>query len=178
MDVSYCTLHNTFSDAAVSHPSHPYAPSTSSDLQLYNRVLSIVLANLGKLELLCFICTQISSLSGSYMNIFHAQTSTNYSAHTHNFSLHCHFRVSFVINLQKSPLIASQMTLHFGGMIGTGKGLVFLPGPDTDVCACIPRVTGPQPGVSFLLSTGDRVSGVLPCPGCPLHVSSPSFVDS
>ncbi len=45
-------LQNTFSDQGISHPTHTPTPLACSDLQLYHHILSIVLADLGKSELL------------------------------------------------------------------------------------------------------------------------------
>ncbi len=65
-------------------------------------------------------------LMDPYINdIFHAQASVNQTARTHDFSLHCHFKLGFVINLKKSALVASQVMLHWGALIDTARGLVF-----------------------------------------------------
>ncbi len=52
------------------------------------------------------------------------------------------------------------------------------PSLDRDNQACRSGIVGSDPGLSSMPSTGDRASGVLPCPDSPVHVSSPSFVDS
>ncbi len=52
MDASYYMLHSTLSEAGVGQDGHPSDLSTSLDLQSYDHILSVVLADLGKLELL------------------------------------------------------------------------------------------------------------------------------
>ncbi len=58
-------------------------------------------------------------------DIFHAQASTSQTARTRDISLHCHFKVSFIINLKKSALVPSQVMLHLGALIDTARGLGF-----------------------------------------------------
>ncbi len=63
-------------------------------------------------------------LMNPYINdIFHAQASAKQVAHICDLSLRCHFR--FIINLQKSALILSEIMLHLGALIDTARGLVF-----------------------------------------------------
>ncbi len=45
-------LQNTFSHAGVSQEQYPPVPSTPPDLQSYDHILSVILADLGKSELL------------------------------------------------------------------------------------------------------------------------------
>ena len=58
-------------------------------------------------------------------DIFHAQASANQTARTRDISLHCHFKLGFIINLKKSALVPSQVMLHLGALIDTARGLVF-----------------------------------------------------
>ncbi len=52
MDASYSMLHTTFSEVGVGQDSQPSDPSTPPDLQLYDHILTVVLADLGKSKLL------------------------------------------------------------------------------------------------------------------------------
>ncbi len=58
-------------------------------------------------------------------DIFHAQASASQTARTHDISLHCHFKLGFIINLKKSALVPLQLMLHLGALIDTARGLVF-----------------------------------------------------
>lgn len=66
-----------------------------------------------------------------------------------------------------------------GAMIDTDKGLVFPPpGSDRDDRTCSSGLVGLNPGLCCMPSSGDRASCILPCPGSPVHDSSPSSDDS
>ena len=62
-------------------------------------------------------------------DIFHVQGSANQAARTRDISLLSHFRLSFIINLQKSPLVSFQVMLHLGAVIDTARRLVFFSSP-------------------------------------------------
>ncbi len=55
MDTSYSVLHSTFSEASVVQGSQPPVPMTPPDLQLYDHIFCIVLADLGKSEVLVWV---------------------------------------------------------------------------------------------------------------------------
>ena len=52
MDTSYSMLHSTFSEVGVGQDGQPSDPLTPPDLQSYDHILSVILADLGKSELL------------------------------------------------------------------------------------------------------------------------------
>ncbi len=52
MDAPYSMLHATFSEAGVGQDSQPSDPSTPPDLQLYDHIFNVTLADLGESELL------------------------------------------------------------------------------------------------------------------------------
>ncbi len=58
-------------------------------------------------------------------NIFHAQASASQTACTRDISLHCHFKLGFIKNLNKSAFVPSQVMLHLRALINTARGLVF-----------------------------------------------------
>ncbi len=51
--------------------------------------------------------------------------SANQTARTRDISLHCHFKLGFIINLMKSALVPSRVMLHLGALIDTARGLIF-----------------------------------------------------
>ncbi len=106
-------------------------------------------------------------------DIFHAQASANQAARTCDCSLCCYFMLGFIINLQKSSLVPSQLMLHLGALIDTARGLVFSSLVRTEMI-----VVGSHAGLSSTLLSGDRATGILPCSGAPVHVLSSSFVYS
>ncbi len=58
-------------------------------------------------------------------DIFHTQASASQTARTRDISLHCHFKLGFIINLKKLTLVPSQVMLHLGALINTASGLFF-----------------------------------------------------
>ncbi len=114
-----------------------------------------------------------------YIDIFHAQASANQTARTRDISLHCHFKLGFIIHLKKSTLVPSQVMLHFGALIDTARGLIFPSLARTGtIYSCNSSIVRPNPGLCSSPSSGHGAAGVLPCSGPPLHVSSSSSVDS
>ncbi len=60
-----------------------------------------------------------------------------------------------------------------------GQGIGFsIPGLDRYDYSCNSSIVRPNPGLCSTPSAGDRASGILPCSGPPLHVSSSSSVES
>ncbi len=87
------------------------------------RVFTIPLAAVEAHLLLwgCILCPYITLMT-SYMV---RRLPTRWPALAISLSFHCHFRLGFVIDLQKLTLILSQVMIYLGGLINTARGLVF-----------------------------------------------------
>ena len=108
-------------------------------------------------------CLSMESSPYSPYGIFHAQEIGNQVARTHDLILWCHFRLRYIINLQKSALVPFQVILHLGSLIHTTRGLEFV---------------GPNPCLCSTPTSGDRTVGIVSRPCSPVHVLSLSLVDS
>ncbi len=113
-----------------------------------------------------------------YVNeIFHAQGSILQACHTRNVSLCCRFMLGFIVNLVKSALVPSQVMLHLGAMINTAGGSYSPLCQARDDQAHSSGTGVSYSGVSWIPSSWDRPSGILPFLSSAVHVSSPASAD-